>query len=352
MTNDLPELHELLTQTPPEYRRGLQEIIGAPGDSAPLLCGHLRALRTAAGEPLAGPGDYKQLATDMADQVHIDWNTVLAGLAWADLAVAQIEAAIVRHVEADKMCTGEASTQSLEVIAGLDAAFKSLGSDWRKLLAAVIYVHQVIRPSVRAAGRANGDESGRTGAEPLHYNSKPLGPTLLDVWKWSASHLTSAAMRGMIAEYLVSYAVGLQAPVRPGGDDCQIVLPASGLKIEVGSAAYIEDGMLREDGEIRFALRTPARRRDGRVFAVDLKRRADIHVFCLLAHADEETVDPLDVAQWDFYVAKSSVLDAKFPLGLSIGLGSLQALDVAPITYADLAGGIEQYVPRPKVRGR
>jgi hypothetical protein len=354
MTDDLAELPELLTQTPPEYRRGLQEIIGAPpGDAPAQLCQHLRALWTSAGAPPASPGDYKQLVTDIADQVHVDWNIVLEGTAWADLATARIEAAIVSHVEADKMYTEKASTQSRDAIAALDAAFEALSSDWRKLLAAVIYVHQVIRPSVQAAQRAQRAKSGRTGAEPLHADAVPLGPTLLDIWKWSASDLASAALRGVIAEYLVSFALGLKAPVRAGGDEAQIALPPSGLKIEVASAAYLEDGFFCEDGAIRFSLRR-AGRRDGKanVFAVDLKRRADIHVFCLLVHTDEATVDPLDVAQWDFYVVKSSVLDARFPLGQSIGLESLQALDVSPVTYEDLAASIEQYVPRPTARGR
>ena len=39
----------------------------------------------------------------------------------------------------------------------------------------------------------------KTGAEKLHAESIPLGPTLLDFWSWSTSDLVSNATRGVLA---------------------------------------------------------------------------------------------------------------------------------------------------------
>ncbi|WP_144418580.1 hypothetical protein [Candidatus Thioglobus autotrophicus] len=32
----------------------------------------------------------------------------------------------------------------------------------------------------------------------------------------------------------------------------------------------------------------------------EAKRQADVYVFCVLAHKDKGTVNPLDLSQWDF----------------------------------------------------
>jgi hypothetical protein len=48
----------------------------------------------------------------------------------------------------------------------------------------------------------------RSGAEVLHADGDPMGGTLLEFWRWSASDLISNATCGLLAEYLVSRAVG------------------------------------------------------------------------------------------------------------------------------------------------
>lgn len=50
--------------------------------------------------------------------------------------------------------------------------------------------------------RKNGDES-------FHNAGKPLGPTLLDSWRWNSSDLVSNANRGWLAEFIVASALGL-----------------------------------------------------------------------------------------------------------------------------------------------
>jgi hypothetical protein len=383
MANNFQELHLLLAQTPREYRTGLREIIGAPaGDSPAVLCDHLCSLRTGAGGKAFDPSDYKQLVTDIADKVDIDWSAVIGLSSWAALPAGQIEAAIVRHVDGDKIYGGDEAPQLPPAKSALDEAFSSLGGDWRKLLAAVIYIHQVIRPSPQEAaprrqiagaeprdvrneaspGSRTGHDRDRaledfppdedsaappvarkTGAEALHAHSEPLGPTLLDFWRWSASDLLSHAVRGALAVYIVSCALGLDDGVR--GDDGDVLLHPDGLRIAVQSASYLEAGPYAQDALVRFPIRS-ARLWDSsaNVLDVNLTRLADLHVFCLLAHPDAETVDPLDVSQWQFYVVESTLLDAKFPLGESVGLTSLRGLGVLPIPYGELLPDVAQYV--------
>ncbi len=372
MTNLLPELHFLLASTSQEYRRGLHEIIGAPpGDTPAALCGHLSLLRTSASQG-AEATDYKQLVTDIADQVGFDWAAMVGLTPWSELSSAQIEAAIVRHVDADKMYHAEAPAQSPDVITALDNAFSSLSGDWRKLLAAVIYIHQVIRPSAPAVlempapaaepapasaqhNGANGNESTaegqqalpvpprKSGDEPFRARTGNLGPTLLDFWRWSASDLLDDWTRPALAAYIVSCALGLPASFRPQEGAAGYLLHSQGLKIEVTSACYpCLDRDEEAAAEVRFPIRVSRAGEAGAsAAAVNLQRRADVYVFCLLVPLDEELVDPLDVSQWEFYVAASAVLDAQFPLGKSIRLQGLQELGVAAVGYEELPGSVQ-----------
>ena len=42
---------------------------------------------------------------------------------------------------------------------------------------------------------------------------------------------------------------------------------------------------------------------------MESKRQSDVYVFALLKHKDKQTVDPLNVKQWDFHVVPTKALD-------------------------------------------
>ena len=48
-----------------------------------------------------------------------------------------------------------------------------------------------------------------------------------------------------------------------------------------------------------------------------------MYVFCLLKGKDRESIDPLDVEQWEFYVLSTSELDRIVPTQKTIRLGPL-----------------------------
>jgi hypothetical protein len=65
-----------------------------------------------------------------------------------------------------------------------------------------------------------------------------------------------------------------------------------------------------------------------------------VYVFALLAHQHQATLDPLDVAQWEFYVVPTATRDRRERSQHSITLKSLRALHGAPVDYAGLRGAI------------
>ena len=67
-----------------------------------------------------------------------------------------------------------------------------------------------------------------------------------------------------------------------------------------------------------------------------------MYVFCLLAHKDQETINPLNVDQWEFYVLATSKLDEHCPKQKSIRLAPLKALGPEQPSYATLSETVER----------
>ena len=182
----------------------------------------------------------------------------------------------------------------------------------------------------------------KTGDERFYRNGNPLDLSLLSFWRWSASDLVSNATRGILAEYIVANALGLADGVRAEWDAFDL-LTKDGLKIEVKSAAYLQSWHHKKLSVITFGIR-PTRLWNATTneLATELKRQADIYVFCVLSHKEKDSLDPLNLDQWEFYILRASVLDKKFLTQKTIGLASLLKLNPCIAKYEEIAGCIEK----------
>jgi hypothetical protein len=182
----------------------------------------------------------------------------------------------------------------------------------------------------------------KTGDERFNRSGNPLDLNLLGFWRWSASDLVSNATRGILAEYIVANALGLAKGVRAEWDAFDL-LTESGVKVEVKSAAYLQSWYHKELSKITFGIR-PTRLWDAstNVLATELKRQADIYIFCVLSHKEKDSLDPLNLDQWDFYVVRAALLDEKFPTQKSIGLSSLLKLNPCVAKYEEIASCVER----------
>jgi hypothetical protein len=129
----------------------------------------------------------------------------------------------------------------------------------------------------------------RTGDEPLTENSAPLGPRLLDFWRWSTSDLSTNATRGIFAEYLVALAVGSADGVRAAWDAYDIVTP-SGIKVEVKSSSRWQSWFQKSPSLLLFGIR-PTREWSSvtNELALDVKRQAGVSVAGRLDEAQMTT---------------------------------------------------------------
>lgn len=205
----------------------------------------------------------------------------------------------------------------------------------------------------------------KTGSEPLTHHGRSIGHSVLDFSRWSVSDLVSNATRGVLAEFIVGAALGVDfSRVRDEWQAWDLTAP-NGLRIEVKSSAYVQSWEHERPSKISFSIKgsKPQNSRAGE--QVEAVRHSDVYVFCLLAHGDPATIDPLALEQWRFYAIATSIVDAYTRSAQSITLPSLDGLVRAyprgaagPLPFDELRAsvvrhpkkGVQDYVPKPAPR--
>lgn len=74
-----------------------------------------------------------------------------------------------------------------------------------------------------------------------------------------------------------------------------------------------------------------------------------MYVFALLRHQDRDTVDPLDVAQWEFFVVPTVTLDQRVSGQKSIRLAALLDLVPTRCRFEELAEAVKDAGRSPRV---
>jgi hypothetical protein len=181
----------------------------------------------------------------------------------------------------------------------------------------------------------------KTGSEALHVDGRPLPVSLLDFWQWSTSDLVSNVTRGRLAEFIVATSLGIDTGgVRSEWDAFDLVM-SSGLKIEVKSAAVVQSWHQNRLSPILWRVpRTRAWDASTNVSSAESRRQADVYVFALLRHEDKNSIDPMNLGQWCFFVLPTRLLDERTRSQHSITLTSLRALSES-VTYFGLPKAVQ-----------
>ena len=183
----------------------------------------------------------------------------------------------------------------------------------------------------------------KTGQEQFLFENKPLNLTLMNFWQWLGSDLTNNAFRGMIAEFIVACALGLEKGTRTEWDAYDLI-SAEGVKIEVKSSAYLQSWHQDRFSIVEFTIcPTKGWEASSNIYHPERKRQADIYIFCLLKHLDKSTLNPLDLDQWEFYILPTSILNAKVPIQKKIRLNSLLKLNPLKTNFDGIKEAINNF---------
>lgn len=181
----------------------------------------------------------------------------------------------------------------------------------------------------------------KNGTENITNNGIQIEYNLLDFWRWSVSDILSNATRGRFAEFIVGTAVGINPLDLRDEWDAYDITTDNGIKIEVKSASYIQSWNQKAFSKISFSIKKAKFwDAENNMRGGEPKRHADLYVLCHLKHKEQETIDPLKMEQWDFYVLPTFKLDNYERSQHSITLNSLKKL-TEPKQYSELNNAIE-----------
>ncbi|MFI6339141.1 hypothetical protein [Streptomyces sp. NPDC050535] len=185
---------------------------------------------------------------------------------------------------------------------------------------------------------------------PLRGDEPIIGvpdATVVDFWRFAMPDLRMNNTRGLLAEFLVHQAVGSHEPrVEWASHDVET---DDGLRIEVKAGAYLQAWEQRSPSQIRFSgIRARTWSRDGG-YSEAKSYNADVYVFAVQTAREHAVYEPLDTAQWEFYVLPRPVVAALD--SDSVSLGAVHAAGGSPVSFAALNDCIRSTDPRTGTTG-
>ena len=178
-----------------------------------------------------------------------------------------------------------------------------------------------------------------TGNENLLGSDGHSLGSVLDFWRWAHSDLIGNTERGILAEYIVARAMDADHTSRTNWEPYDLM--ANGIKIEVKASGYIQSWAQNGLSKIQFGIpKTVAWNQESGRYEGGKTRHADVYVFCLLKHREQESINPLDLSRWEFYVVPTEMINKWYGDRESITLKSLQNTGIVPVPYEDLRGAV------------
>jgi len=181
----------------------------------------------------------------------------------------------------------------------------------------------------------------KSGEERFEFKGASLPFDLLEFWQWSQSGLLNNVLRGVLAEFIIAKALGINAGVRSPWDSFDLKTD-EGLRIEVKSAAYLQSWKQKKYSNLTFRIAPTLKwAPQTNEFDHNSCRQAHVYIFCILIHKDKSTVNPLDLDQWKFYILKTDKIDHDLKNQKTLGFSSLLKLNPIECVFDTLHSTIQ-----------
>ncbi|MHB1459385.1 MAG: hypothetical protein ACYC5F_05980 [Thermoleophilia bacterium] len=170
--------------------------------------------------------------------------------------------------------------------------------------------------------------------------------TLLDFWAWAFSDVVTNTTRGILAEFIVATALGLNI-VKPRDCWAKYDLEYKGAGIEIKSSAYHQRWRQKEMSPISFSVpKSRAWESETGEMESESRRQADIYVLSLLAERDREAVNPINLDQWRFWIIETSFFNERKRSQDSITYNSLISERGEPVSYSDIKSSVDALISK------
>ena len=175
-----------------------------------------------------------------------------------------------------------------------------------------------------------------SGAELIMDENGQTVSNVQDFWRWAYSDIMGNAERGALAEYIVACALGINHSVRTAWDRYDL-LTEDGIAVEVKTSGYLQTWEQNSLSRPVFGIQpTYGWNSETNEYDSERRRQADVYVFCLHKHTEQDTINPLMLEQWEFYVLPTSVLNEKFGTQKTVTLSALMKAGAKACTYNEL----------------
>ena len=173
------------------------------------------------------------------------------------------------------------------------------------------------------------------GKKKFTDDGEQLDYSLADFWEWYASDLMRGPLSGAVAEYVIAQALGIDCTC---GRNLWAAydLEYLGHSIEVKSSAYLQKKEhLHLSKHLVFNI-------DTHKHNAEVKRHAELYIFCLIHCKDETLCDPMDLSQWTFYILPTAEIEKALGGQRSMSFRTLVSLNPTIATYKSLKEGVDE----------
>jgi len=141
--------------------------------------------------------------------------------------------------------------------------------------------------------------------------------------------------RGILAEFIVKRALMIDSSTRLEWDSYDLIA-VDNCKIEIKSAAYIQAWKQKKKSVISFDIAPKSSLQEDNSYSEHKTRHSEIYVFCLLDHCDQETINPMNLNQWTFFIVPTIELNKKLGAQKSLSVSTIELLKHKKCDYGEL----------------
>ena len=168
--------------------------------------------------------------------------------------------------------------------------------------------------------------------------------TLLDFWSWAFSDVLTNTTRGILAEFIVATALGINTK-QPRDGWAKFDLEYMNHGVEIKSASYHQRWFQNKMSTISFNIPT-SRAWDASTNKLEeqSQRQADLYILCLLSEKERDQVNPLDLDQWEFWILETQFLNERKRSQKSITYNSLLKEVGEPVCFHQIKHSVDELI--------
>lgn len=182
------------------------------------------------------------------------------------------------------------------------------------------------------------------GNELFEFNGQSTGYSIVDFWRFQYSNIYS--LHGEIAEFIIARALGISEAHNSAYWTLWDITYRN-IKIEVKATAYYH---LWNEGKAvsnqrMFSIAKANGSYDPSVCGnEELCRQNDIYVFCLNTGTTQESSNPLNLNNWEFYIVPTSFLNEHCGDNKKISLGRIKSFGFTAKSYAQIKAEVDRLI--------